>query len=307
MSAVLSTATISAVGLLCKAFLNSGLCSVEVNGLQTLRNALENSKRNTGQGIVTVCNHISTLDDPVVWGVLPARYYFSSRTTRWALGASDIMFTNPVFSAFFTLGQTLETFRGNGIYQDAVNTAIQKIDQGGWVHLYGEGKVNQPNTYTLDKQGRACLPRFKWGIGRILMEANIPPVVIPMWLTGFDQLMPEGRSFPYNYFPRIGARLSVTFGDPIPADEILEALDVSRTDPDVDDSEDVPDTPDQLKGWLGDQATKKHDATGRVCNDEDHLYASLIRQKVTAILHHDVEALGRSVSGNLLGGTPRDA
>ena len=37
----------------------------------------------------------SSLDDPVTWGVLPARYYFQSHTTRWALGASDIIFTNP--------------------------------------------------------------------------------------------------------------------------------------------------------------------------------------------------------------------
>ena len=35
------------------------------------------------------------LDDPVVWGVLPARFYRDSRRTRWTLGAADIMFTNP--------------------------------------------------------------------------------------------------------------------------------------------------------------------------------------------------------------------
>jgi len=38
-----------------------------------------------------------------------------------------------VFSKFFTLGQTLETFRGEGIHQAAVGTAIQKVNQGGWV------------------------------------------------------------------------------------------------------------------------------------------------------------------------------
>ena len=36
-----------------------------------------------------------SLDDPVIWGVLPTRYYFSTKTTRWVLGASEIMFTNP--------------------------------------------------------------------------------------------------------------------------------------------------------------------------------------------------------------------
>ncbi|KAF9482019.1 hypothetical protein BDN70DRAFT_854183 [Pholiota conissans] len=276
MSAVLSAVTVSAVGLTCKAFLNSGLCSVEVNGLHTLRNALESPKRSAGQGIITICNHISTLDDPVVWGVLPVHYYLRSRTTRWALGASDIMFTNPIFSTFFSLGQTLETFRGQGIHQAAVNTAIQKVNEGGWVHLYGEGKVNQPMTYPLDKHGQAHLPRFKWGVGRILMEAKTPPMVIPMWLTGFDKLMPEGRPFPYKYLPRIGARLSVTFGDPVSEDEIAEALNITRT-------------PRQQHG--ADVAVDAH-------------YTALVRKKVTAILHRDVEALGKSISGKLLNGIP---
>lgn len=35
------------------------------------------------------------LDDPVAWAVLPTSCYLRSDTTRWSLGASDIMFTNP--------------------------------------------------------------------------------------------------------------------------------------------------------------------------------------------------------------------
>ncbi|KAF8897207.1 acyltransferase-domain-containing protein, partial [Infundibulicybe gibba] len=207
---------VASIGLTCKALLSLGFCqSVTVNGLPILLEALKSTKRNSGQGIITVSNHISTLDDPVTWGVLPTRCYLSSRTTRWALGASDIMFTNPVFSTFFRLGQTLETFRGKGIYQSAVDTAIQKLDQGGWVHLYGEGKINQPSAYPTDEQGIVRLPRFKWGVGRVLMETITPPVIIPMWLTGFEGLMPEGRAFPYKYLPRPGARLSISFGTPI--------------------------------------------------------------------------------------------
>jgi hypothetical protein len=50
---MLSRATVTAVGLTCKAFLNLGFCSVTVNGLPTLLNALEGDQRNMGQGIVT--------------------------------------------------------------------------------------------------------------------------------------------------------------------------------------------------------------------------------------------------------------
>ncbi|KAF5393658.1 hypothetical protein D9757_000297 [Collybiopsis confluens] len=222
----MSAVTVSAIGLTCKAFLNSGLCKISVNGLHNLVQALEGDERNHGRGIVTVSNHISTLDDPVTWGVLPTKYYLrSSRFTRWTLGASDIMFTNPVFATFFRYGQVLETFRGKGIYQPAVGTAIEKLNRGDWIHLFGEGKVNQPNAYHMDEHGAARLPRFKWGVGRILSATAEPPIIIPMWITGFDKLMPEGRVFPFKYFPRIGARLSITFGDPLPSDKIRSIQD----------------------------------------------------------------------------------
>jgi len=50
---MLSRATVTTVGLTCKAFLNLGLCSIAVNGLPTLLNALESDQRNMGQGVVT--------------------------------------------------------------------------------------------------------------------------------------------------------------------------------------------------------------------------------------------------------------
>jgi hypothetical protein len=47
--------------------------------------------------------------------------------------ASDIMFTNPVFSRFFELGQVIETFRGGGIFQPAVDQAVKLLQSGEWV------------------------------------------------------------------------------------------------------------------------------------------------------------------------------
>jgi monolysocardiolipin acyltransferase len=94
------------------------------------------------------------------------------------------------------------------------------------------------------------------------MESRISPVVIPMWITGFDQLMPKGRPFPYKYVPRVPAKLSVTFGRPIETDVLRQTLNVMERD--------------------------------------TYNYNSLIRQKVTAIIQRDVEALGRLVSGDSL-------
>ncbi|KAJ6539026.1 acyltransferase-domain-containing protein [Mycena capillaripes] len=249
------------VHLTCKAALST-ICSVSVQGLHHLEAALSTARTT---GLVTLANHISTLDDPLTWGVLPTKYFLKSRTTRWTLGASDVMFTNPVFSAFFRSGQVLETVRGIGIYQPSVDAAIDKLNTGNWVHFFSEGKINQPNTYP-QRDGVAHLPRFKWGVGRVLMEATTLPVIIPMWLTGFDTLMPEGRSFPFNYLPRPGTHLSVTFGEPLDLSE-LEALRMTTTH-----------------------------------NTEEEIAQTRIL--MTSVLHRAVEALGRSVSGKLLARTP---
>ncbi|THH05548.1 hypothetical protein EW145_g4713 [Phellinidium pouzarii] len=146
---ILSVCTITTIGLVCKAFLNLGFCkSVAVTGLDHLVRALDDNERNNGRGIVTVANHISTLDDPVTWGVLPARCYVHLRDMRWALGASDIMFTNP---------------------------------------------------------------------GRILMETQRLPVVIPMWLSGFEDIMSEPRptSIPAKFLPRLRQSVRITFAPPV--------------------------------------------------------------------------------------------
>jgi len=65
------------------------------------------------------------------------------------------------------------------------------------------------------------------------MEAKSHPTIIPMWLTGFDQLMPVGRKFPFNYLPNAGVDLSITFGEPIPAEELLDAANSKDSSDDI--------------------------------------------------------------------------
>ena len=40
-----------------------------------------------------------------------------------------------VFSAFFRNGQVIETFRGRGIFQPAIEDAIRKVNRGEWVRI----------------------------------------------------------------------------------------------------------------------------------------------------------------------------
>ncbi|KAJ8472409.1 hypothetical protein ONZ51_g8533 [Trametes cubensis] len=325
----LSKATVSIVGLGSKAILNGYCSSVTVNGLENLVRALESDERANGRGIVTSESRVWTmsvalneqmrrLDDPVAWGVLPARFYRNSRMTRWTLGASDIMFTNPVFSTFFRLGQVIETFRGNGIYQPAIDTAIEKLNRGDWIHLFGEGKVNQESSDP-NSPNAARLLRFKWGIGRIMMEAQKPPVIIPMWLTGFDKLMPEGRSFPYKFLPKPGVALSVTFGEPVPPQSIQEALNTlvrERRLPDASHASSGglqdPSRPSEEKrsgviseqGWLGEPVTEAAGTRQQGVEMEQQAQESAeeimrVRSAVTAVIQREVEALGRRVLGKL--------
>ena len=107
------------------------------------------------------------------------------------------------------------------------------------------------------------------------MEAKLLPVVVPMWITGFDQLMPEGRPFPYHFMPRIGAHLGVTFGKPIAENEILEALRPSMSPSNAPQIITNPDS-NAMVGSLADDSN-----------------TALIRQRVTAVVHREVERLGR--------------
>ncbi|CAK9780101.1 acyltransferase-domain-containing protein [Cutaneotrichosporon oleaginosum] len=212
-----SALTISLVSLASKAFLRA-TTAVRVSGEDTLYSALGIHGRGTEwqrrRGVITIANHNSVVDDPMMWSVLPTTTYFpfarpryTCANNRWTLGASDVMFTNPVLSKFFGLGQVIETVRGGGIYQRGVDDAIRKLEEGGWIHLFPEGRVNQAKS-----NPEGGMHRFKWGVGRIIMDSEVMPEIIPIWISGFDQIMNEYRKWP-RFIPRGGATVSITVGE----------------------------------------------------------------------------------------------
>ncbi|RXG45337.1 hypothetical protein VDGE_30089 [Verticillium dahliae] len=131
-----STCTFSLPGLSkhlhFKAFLY-GLNDVQTEGLKPFLKLLdERQGGNRRQGLITVSNHISVLDDPVTWGVLPLKYAFKPRNLRWGLGAHDICFKNKFMSTFFSLGQVLPTHRllhspHGGLFQPTMNEAVRVL------------------------------------------------------------------------------------------------------------------------------------------------------------------------------------
>ncbi|KAH7432801.1 hypothetical protein KP509_07G041300 [Ceratopteris richardii] len=91
-----------ALARLVTSFLNT----TRVHNLETL-NRLVHS-RPPGTPLITVSNHMTTLDDPLMWGM--KGFSADDKRSRWALAADDICFTNPIFSYFFRLGNFTSTF-----------------------------------------------------------------------------------------------------------------------------------------------------------------------------------------------------
>ncbi|XXG96472.1 negative regulator of the PHO system [Hypoxylon texense] len=114
-----------------------GFNSVETVGLDRFLDILDKRKdvEKRQRGLITVSNHVSVLDDPIMWGVLPLKYGFNPSNHRWGLGAHDICFKNkpPRFLAsFFYSGQVLPTHRSKysphgGPFQPTIPQAIRLL------------------------------------------------------------------------------------------------------------------------------------------------------------------------------------
>ncbi|PHH69499.1 hypothetical protein CDD82_7713 [Ophiocordyceps australis] len=228
-----------------RAFLH-GLNHIETTGLDYLLDILKSRKSqgaNRNCGLLTVCNHVGVLDDPLIWGILPLRYALDVRNLRWALGAHDICFKNRFLSTFFSLGQVLPTRRlwhspHGGLYQPTMAQAIgllsspttpptlhaspstystdgkdcfpapaaYRASRNAWLHVFPEGCCHQ-STYS-------SLRYFKWGISRLILEAEPAPDFIPMFIHGTQSIMPEDRTWP-RWLPRIGNKIKIAVGQAI--------------------------------------------------------------------------------------------
>lgn len=168
-------------GMVSKLFLKL-FTRLTVNNLPRLLEAIH--KRPVGKPLLTVSNHTSTVDDPLMWGILPWRTLFQSDQLRWALGAEELLFTNALFRWFFSTGQVLPIRRGQGISQPAVNQAVRLLEEGRWVHIFPEGRV------VADKDPWSTGKRLKWGISRLILEPKEAPLLLPLIHRGFEHVKP---------------------------------------------------------------------------------------------------------------------
>ncbi|KAK9478612.1 hypothetical protein V1514DRAFT_330569 [Lipomyces japonicus] len=213
-----SSVLMATTGLLGRLFLY-GFHNVETPGLDKFIKTIDNAQRN-GKGILTVANHISVLDDPVLWGLLPISKMLNPTKLRWSLGAANVCFTNKITSSFFSKGQVLCTHRfGAGPFQESLDAAVQlayprkditdtdkslpdnRFGAFGtippqWIHIFPEALVHQ-----VYPPHDSSMKYFHWGISRIVLEAEKVPVIVPIFHQGLEQVLPEDRK-DLKYVPR---------------------------------------------------------------------------------------------------------
>ncbi|GJP86012.1 hypothetical protein CLOP_g16082 [Closterium sp. NIES-67] len=164
-------------------------------------------RRPKGTPLITVSNHMSTLDDPLLWNQWRLRFSDPYRC-RWTLTARDICFTNPFTAYLFRLAKCIPIDRYGGIYQDGMTEAVQRLSAGGWLHIFPEGRITQEHV---------ALARLKWGLASVIDRCTspVPPVILCVAHSGFENVMPEPRAFGHRAIaPLWGQRIAVVVGEP---------------------------------------------------------------------------------------------
>lgn len=147
------------------------------------------------------------------------------------------MFSNSCI--IIVLGKCIPVIRGGGVYQvngktiimlksilliskffifrlkQAVDLCIEKLANGDWVHIFPEGKVN------MTKENL----RFKWGVGRMIYESPVMPIIVPIWHEGMDHVLPN---YP-PYFLKFGKKITINVGQPINISDLVNSLKSKNT------------------------------------------------------------------------------
>jgi 1-acyl-sn-glycerol-3-phosphate acyltransferase len=174
-------------------FITSRMNTLEVDGANILEAALMRGDR----GLLTISNHVSLFDDPILVANFVNGPY---REIRWVGADAFNFFGTAPKSWLFTAGRSVPIVRGGGIDQPGMRYLRDRLAEGAWVHMFPEGGR------TRDRQ--ATMQQFHPGVGWLVAESR--PIVLPFYHHGMHRVLPVGA-----IRPRGGNKLRVKFGTAI--------------------------------------------------------------------------------------------
>jgi long-chain acyl-CoA synthetase len=168
--------------------------TLEVRGLEHIENL--------GGPVFFVANHLSYLDHPAIMCVLPRELRYRTATAAWEEfffgdyhGVDRILRRlsyeyGTVLFNLFPLPQT-QGFSGSLAYMGKL------ADAGFNILIFPEGGHSRDGT----------MQPFQLGLGIMVKEVGIP--VVPIKISGTDQVLPHDAKFPKR------GRVTITFGEPL--------------------------------------------------------------------------------------------
>eukprot|EP00127_Corallochytrium_limacisporum_P004343 Clim_evm26s158 gene=Clim_evmTU26s158 len=183
----------------------------EVHGQDRLRDAVLN--RSEGKALLTYSNHVSVQDDPGLMScVIPADILINHRKMRWGGCAEEICFKTSAHSAFMGTGKVMPLLRGAGVMQGSFTRLILRANRGDWVHIFPEGHVHQVKG----------IDHMRWGIGRLITETKTESMVLPIYIDGMQDCLPDDPEtrITRNTIPLAGKKVTVVIGEAVPVGDL---------------------------------------------------------------------------------------
>jgi 1-acyl-sn-glycerol-3-phosphate acyltransferase len=143
---------------------------------------------------ILASNHLSFIDSMVIPLSAPRRVGYLAKAEYFTGSGVGGWLTKTLFTALGALPVQRQTSRAA---QEALDTALGVLHEGGGFGIYPEG--------TRSRDGR--LARGKTGVAWLALTADCP--VVPVGLTGTDRIQPVGARWPRPH------RFTVVFGEPL--------------------------------------------------------------------------------------------
>jgi 1-acyl-sn-glycerol-3-phosphate acyltransferase len=208
-------------------------------------------RRKSNQAIITVANHRSLLDDPLVMcNLLPWHVAIQPKYLRWAACSQEYCFTLPsLITAFFGAGKTLGVWRGGGVNQRQWLDYARHVFNGDWCHVFPEAGIWQNADGTLGGRGAFQNPenntknitrddsgKLKWGIGKLIAHAPVTPIVVPFYHIGMERMLEQNPKTRRLMKPLIDALLRcpldkgvhIAFGEEIDFTDLLLEYEIKN-------------------------------------------------------------------------------